>query len=319
MLQIFDILADWIVYDLGGLSATLKLGSSLHFFVLDTTKILCLVALTMFLISFLRAKMNTEKLRDYIEKKPRWLGYILAVSLGAITPFCSCSSIPLFIGFITAGIPFGIVMAFLITSPMINEIAVPILWSEVGSVVTLTYVFTGMFVGIIGGLFMEKRGFGKYVEDFVYDVKPVKTNELEKISVRQQVQYACSYTKETIKKIFPYVIIGIGAGAIIHGYVPQEFFLENAGKDNLFAVPLAVLFGIPLYTDAVGIIPVVKVLLAKSVPIGTVLAMMMSVVAISLPEMILLRKVLKPRLIAYFALTLFVAFISVGYLYNWIF
>ncbi|MCT4575465.1 MAG: permease [Alphaproteobacteria bacterium] len=320
MLKIFDILADLVVYNWLGLAVDTRLAESLHFFVLDVTKILCLLALIMFVVSFFRARLNTDKLRTYLESKPKWLAYILAVSLGAITPFCSCSSIPLFIGFLEAGIPFGVVMAFLITSPMINEVAVPILWGEVGTTITLTYIATGMIAGIAGGLFMDKMGFKKYVEDYVWDLKIGKNNLKEnKMSIRQNIEYAYNYAKDTIKKLTPYILIGIAIGAFIHGYVPATFFEKYAGEDNWFAVPFAVLFGIPLYTDAVGIIPVAKVLIAKSVPIGTVLAMMMSVVAISLPEMMILRKVMKPKLIIYFALTLFVMFNIVGYFYNLLF
>jgi uncharacterized membrane protein YraQ (UPF0718 family) len=283
------------------------------------------------------------------------MAYLLAVCLGAITPFCSCSSIPLFIGFIEAGIPFGIVMAFLITSPMINEVAVPILGMSVGWDITIAYVFTGMLVGILGGLFLEKIGMAKYVEEHVYkkgkkestscgcsakskettccsekveekstccskDEKPKTSCCSKKQTERSKAfKFAYDYTKDTMLKITPYILIGIGIGAWIHGYVPQEFFVEHVGKDNLFAVPLAVLFGIPLYTDAVGVIPVAEVLLAKAVPVGTVMAMMMSVVALSLPELIILRRVLKLRLILTFVLTMFVAFNIVGYAFNMIF
>jgi hypothetical protein len=283
----------------------------------------------MFLISFFRAKLDTNKLKVYLENKPKWIAYLLAVCLGAITPFCSCSSIPLFIGFIEAGIPFGVVMAFLITSPMINEVAVPILWTNVGTVVTVTYVMTGMIVGVLGGLFMDKMGFKKHLQDHLINKEEKTVEESGSCSCScsakkektftYEVKYAYNYTKDTIRTIFPYVIFGIGVGALIHGYVPEQFFINHVSKDNLFAVPMAVLLGIPLYTDAIGIIPVAQVLLEKSVPIGTVLAMMMSVVAISLPEMILLKKVFKTKLVIYFALTLLFMFIFVGYLYNLIF
>jgi len=324
MLQIFDWLADTLIYGWAGLSSETHLGQSLHFFVLDVTKILVLTAVVMFVVSFLRHKLNSEKIRDYLENKPKWLAYLLAVALGAITPFCSCSSIPLFIGFLEAGIPFGVVMAFLITSPMINEVAVPILWTEVGSVITLTYIATGMIVGIFAGWLMDKMGLKKYVEDYVWNIKVGKQpvcdcSSIKKNQFKEDVIYALQYTKDMIKKIALYVLIGIGVGAFIHGYVPATFFETHASADNFFAVPFAVLFGIPLYTDAVGIVPVAKVLLAKSVPVGTVFAMMMSVVAISLPEMMILRKVMKPRLIMYFAAMLFVIFIAVGYFYNLIF
>lgn len=351
----FEAFGNLIAYDVLGLVEGTKLASAIQFFVMDVTKILVLVTIIMFTISLLRSKINNDKIKAYIEGKPKWMAYLLAVCLGAITPFCSCSSIPLFIGFIEAGIPFGIVMAFLITSPMINEVAVPILGMSVGWDITIAYVFTGMLVGILGGLFLEKIGMAKYVEEHVYkkgkkestscgcsakskettccsekveekstccskDEKPKTSCCSKKQSERSKAfKFAYDYTKDTMLKITPYILIGIGIGAWIHGYVPQEFFVEHVGKDNLFAVPLAVLFGIPLYTDAVGVIPVAEVLLAKAVPVGTVMAMMMSVVALSLPELIILRRVLKLRLILTFVLTMFVAFNIVGYAFNMIF
>jgi uncharacterized membrane protein YraQ (UPF0718 family) len=351
----FEAFGNLIAYDVLGLVEGTKLASAIQFFVMDVTKILVLVTIIMFTISLLRSKINNDKIKAYIEGKPKWMAYLLAVCLGAITPFCSCSSIPLFIGFIEAGIPFGIVMAFLITSPMINEVAVPILGMSVGWDITIAYVFTGMLVGILGGLFLEKIGMAKYVEEHVYkkgkkestscgcsakskettccfekveekstccskDEKPKTSCCSKKQTERSKAfKFAYDYTKDTMLKITPYILIGIGIGAWIHGYVPQEFFVEHVGKDNLFAVPLAVLFGIPLYTDAVGVIPVAEVLLAKAVPVGTVMAMMMSVVALSLPELIILRRVLKLRLILTFVLTMFVAFNIVGYAFNMIF
>jgi uncharacterized membrane protein YraQ (UPF0718 family) len=320
MLTIFKTLADWLTYDILVLNSETKFANAVHFYIEDVTKIFFLISITMFTVSFFRSKLQAEKLRRYLNNKPKWIAYVLAVMLGAITPFCSCSSIPLFIGFIEAGIPFGVVMAFLITSPMINEVAVPILAASFGLELTITYVITGMSVGIAGGLLMEKLGLEKYVEDYVYKIR-MGDNKLEEqsLTLKEQIYFALNYTKETISKIWLYILLGIGAGAYIHGYVPQELFLQYASADNLLAVPFAVILGIPLYTDAVGIIPVASVLIEKSVPVGTVIAMMMSVVAISLPEMIILRKVLKTRLIAYYAMMLFVIFIMVGYAYNLIF
>ncbi|MCK5296577.1 MAG: permease [Alphaproteobacteria bacterium] len=317
----FTLLANYLIYDLAGLSAETHLGQSLHFFVEDVAKIFFLLAVVTTTVSFFRSKLNSEKVREYLEGKPKSIAYILAVLLGAITPFCSCSSIPLFIGFIEAGIPFGVTMAFLITSPMINEIAILVFASVVGWKLAGIYVLTGMGIGLLGGWLMEKFGLEKYVESYVYDIRMGKAKiAVNAISTfKERLSYAVSYAADIIKKIWLYIIIGIGIGAFLHGYVPQDFFEKYAGADNFFAVPLAVIFGIPLYSNATGVIPIAEALLGKSVPIGTVLAMMMSVVAISLPEMIILRKVLKARLLAYFALFLFFAFISVGYLYNWIF
>ncbi|MCP4355682.1 MAG: permease [Proteobacteria bacterium] len=321
MLSWFTSLADFIVYDIISLNAETHLAEALHFFIEDVTKIFFLLTVMTTIVSFFRSKLNPDKVREYLEGKPKWLAYILAIVLGAITPFCSCSSIPLFIGFIEAGIPFGVTMAFLITSPMINEIAILVFASVVGWELTLIYVVTGMSIGLIGGLLMEKLGFEKYVEGYVYDIRMGKTPIIQQaiLTFKDRMVYALNYSKEIIQKIWLYIVVGIGIGAFLHGFVPQEFFAKYASADNIFAVPLATILGIPLYSNATGVIPIAEALLGKGVPIGTVIAMMMSVVAISLPEMIILRKVLKVRLLAYFTIYLFTAFIIVGYLYNIIF
>ena len=321
ILSCFTLLANYITYNLLSMNAETHLAKALHFFIEDVTKIFFLLTAMTTIVSFFRSKLNPEKVREYLEKKQKWLAYIMAVVLGAVTPFCSCSSIPLFIGFVEAGIPFGVTMAFLITSPMINEIAILVFASAVGWQLAGIYVITGMSIGLVGGILMEKLGLVKYVKGYVYDIRMGKASIAENTisTFKERIAYAWDYSKDIIKKIWLYIIIGIGIGAFLHGFVPQEFFAKHTSADNFFAVPLAVIMGIPLYSNATGIIPIAQALLGKGVPIGTVLAMMMSVVAISLPEMIILRKVLKVRLLAYFALFLFIAFISVGYLYNLIF
>ncbi len=321
ILSWFTLLADFIVYNIFALESGTHLAEALHFFIEDVSKIFFLLTAMTTAVSFFRSKLNPEKVRQYLEGKPKWLAYIMAVLLGAITPFCSCSSIPLFIGFVEAGIPFGVTMAFLITSPMINEIAILVFASAVGGQLAFVYVITGMSIGLIGGILLEKLGMEKYVEGYVYDIRMGKQNIAENgiSTFDERLAYAWSYAKGIIKKIWLYIIIGIGVGAFLHGYVPEEFFAKYASADNFFAVPLAVIMGIPLYSNATGVIPIAEALLGKGVPIGTVLAMMMSVVAISLPEMIILRKVLKVRLLAYFTIFLFISFVVVGYLYNLIF
>lgn len=320
-MKFFTILADYICFDLLDLERQTHLTEALHFFIEDVTKILFLLFVMTTIVSFFRSKLNSEKIRNYLEGKPKWLAYILAVVLGALTPFCSCSSIPLFIGFVEAGIPFGITMAFLITSPMINEIAIVIFASVVGWKLATIYVMTGMVIGLVGGILMEKLGLEKYVESYVYNIKVGKVSIKENLitNLKDRISYALEYSWEIIRKVWLYVMVGIGIGALLHGFVPEAFFAKYAGADNIFAVPLAVLIGIPLYANATGIIPIAEALIDKGVPIGTVLAMMMSVVAISLPEMIILRKVLKARLLIYFALYLLLAIIIVGYFYNFIF
>ncbi len=322
----FKGLADFITYNLAGLSTQSHGAEALHFFVEDTTKIFFLLVTMITIVSFFRSHLEPHKVRTYLEGKPKSLAYILAVLLGAATPFCSCSSIPLFIGFIEAGIPFGVTMAFLITSPMINEIAILVFASAMGWNLTIIYIITGMTVGLIGGITMEKLGFERYIEDYAYKMR---TGEDEKVSTccccknkymtyRQRFAYARNYAADILKKTWIYITIGIGIGAVIHGFVPESFFATYTSASNPLAVPLAVIFGIPLYSNATGIIPIAEALINKGVPIGTVLAMMMSVVAISLPEMIILRKVLKVRMLAYFIGYIFLSLITVGYLYNWI-
>lgn len=321
-MKIFTDLADYLTYDIFLMAKGNELTSSVRFFIEDITKIFFLLFAMTTIVSFFRSKLDAAKVRQYLEGKPKWLAYLLAVLLGAVTPFCSCSSIPLFIGFIEAGIPFGVTMAFLITSPMINEIAMVVFASVVGTELAVVYVITGMAIGLVGGLLMEKLGLEKHVVGYVSKPCCKKKQQQANVAIttlKQRIAYALNYSLGIFKETWIYIVIGIGIGAFLHGFVPQEFFAKYASADNIFAVPLATLLGIPLYSSATGVIPIAEALLNKAVPVGTVLAMMMSVVAISLPEMIILRRVLKVRLLAYFALYLFIAFICVGYLYNFIF
>lgn len=317
VLSWFTYLADYITYGLLSLNPTTYLSSAVHFFIEDVTKILFLLFFVTYLVSFFRSYLNPEKVRDYLKNKPKWLAYLFAVILGSVTPFCSCSSIPLFIGFVEAGIPFGVTMSFLITSPLINEVAIVILGTSLGWHVTVIYLITGMIIGLLGGLIMERMHLEKYVEDYVYKIKVNKNNMTQiKETLREKSKYAIQYSWNIINKVWPYIIIGVVIGAFMHGFVPQSFMERYLSSNNLLAVPMAVLLGIPLYSNAIGIIPIAEVLLTKGVPIGTVFAMMMSIVAISLPELIILRKVIKPRLLIYFALMLFVMIVFIGYFYN---
>lgn len=324
----FTKLADFVVYNLAGLDKETHMAESLHFFVEDSVKIFVMLALMMIIVSFFRSQLDSERVKEYLEGKPRWMAYFLAVILGAVTPFCSCSSIPLFIGFVEAGIPFGVTMAFLITSPMINEVAIIIFASVVGVKLAVVYVITGMAVGLVGGILMDVFGLEKYTEKFTQKKqccccssgsKKETLEEKQITGFKARAIYAFEYTYEMVSQIWIYILLGIGVGALIHGYVPQEFFIKYTSADNVFAVPLAVIFGIPLYSNATGVIPIAEALLGKGVPIGTVLVMMMSVVAISLPEMIILRRAMKVRLLFYFGLYIFLSLIAVGYLYNFVF
>ncbi len=317
MFAIFTKLADWLAYDLFGLSPDTRLGEAVHFFIEDTTKIFFLLALIVFAIGFFRALLTPERVRKVVAGRPRYVSYPMAVGLGAVTPFCSCSSVPLFIGFLEARIPLGVTMAFLIASPMINEVAVVVLAATIGWKYAMLYVVAGLTVGIVGGLIIEALKLEKWVEDYVWKIKMGEA-ALQKAntSFKARIDYAMEQVKDIMGRIWIYVLVGIAIGALLHGFVPESFFLKYASADNPFAVPAAVLTGIPLYSNATGVVPIVEALLAKGVPLGTVLALMMSVAAISLPEMIILRKVLKPQLIATFTGILFVAFITVGYLFN---
>ena len=316
----FIKLADIIVFQIFGLSAETKLGSSLHFFVYDVFKILFLLFSIILIISFLRSYVDNNKFKKYIEKQPKLLAHLFASIFGAVTPFCSCSSIPLFIGFIEAGIPFGVAMSFLITSPMINEIAMLVLAGILGVKITLIYISTGILVGTIGGFIMEKLGFQKYLQEYlkILEKNPnscacsCKSN-IEEITIKTRIKNSLIYTIDLIKKIWLFIIIGVGVGAFLHGYVPQEFFIKYMGENNLLAIPMAVIAGIPLYADATTIIPIAQVLIQKGAAIGTVLVFMMAVVGLSLPEMIILSRVMKKELIIRYVIFMFITFTIIGY------
>ena len=236
---------------------------------------------------------------------------------GIITPFCSCSAVPLFIGLVEAGVPLGVTFSFLISSPMINEIALVMLWGMFGYKIALLYIGSGLVIAITAGYIIGKLKMEKWVEGFVYQAK-VGTAPEESWTLKYRIIYARDYMLDILKKVWPYVLIGIGVGGVIHGFVPQDFLARYAGKGNFFAVPLAVLIGIPLYSNAAGMVPVVKALLDKGLALGTALAFMMSVIGASFPEMVILRKVLKPQLLAVFFGTLTIGIIIVGYIFNWL-
>ena len=315
-------LADWLAYNVFGLSADTNIGSTLHFFVYDTTKILFLLFFIILILSFLRGYIDNNKFKSFIEKQPRFAAHFLASLFGVITPFCSCSSVPLFIGFTEAGIPFGVSMSFLITSPMINELAILLLAGILGLKVSLIYVITGIIVGVIGGYLMELFGWQKYLQDYVINKQidnsccPCQSGCNKVITLKRRLQEALNYSKDLMKKIWLLVLLGVGIGSILHGYVPQEFFMQYLNADNILSIPLSVLVGIPLYADITTIIPIAQVLIEKGSAIGTVLVFMMSIAALSLPEMIILSRVMKKELIIRFLLFMFLVFTGVGYFYN---
>jgi len=312
----FEAFANWLVYDLGGLQET-QLGAAAQFFVMDVTKILFLLTLVIYLMGLLRALLKPERVREFIRNRGNVSSRFMAVGLGAITPFCSCSSVPLFIGFVEAGIPLGVTLSFLIASPMVNEVAIVVLATVIGWQMTLIYVATGLSVAFIGGFVLERFKPERWVEEYVWQIKMGEAQiEAEDNSMRARHAYAIGQVKEIVGRIWKYVLIGVGVGSLMHGYVPKEFISGFAGDGSLLSVIGAVLVAVPLYSDAVGIIPIAEVLLQKGVPLGTVLAFMMAVVALSFPEMLILRKVVKWPLLALFAAYLATAFIIVGMLFN---
>ncbi len=312
----FETLASWLVYDAAGLRGT-PLGDALHFFVMDVTKILALLTLVIYAMGLLRALLKPEKVREFIRNRGNVSSRFMAVGLGAVTPFCSCSSVPLFIGFVEAGIPLGVTLSFLIASPMVNEVAVVVLTTVIGWKMTLIYVATGLSVALIGGFVLERFKPERWVEDYVWKIHMGQAAAIEEdSSLRARHQYAVGQVKEIVGRIWKFVLIGVGIGAFMHGYVPNDLIVSIAGSGSVFSVIGAVLVGVPLYSDAVGIIPIAEVLLHKGVPLGTVLAFMMAVVALSLPEMLILRKVVKWPLLALFAAYLATSFVIVGLLFN---
>ncbi len=314
----FDSLATWLVYDLAGLTPDSHTGAALHFFVMDVTKLFVMLVIIIYVMGLLRALLSPEKVREYVRGKPRWLARVLAITLGAITPFCSCSSVPLFIGFVEAGIPLGVTFSFLIASPMINEVAVVLLIGILGWKIALLYVLAGLTVAYVGGALMERFKPERWVEDYVWKIQMGQAQLPEPDnSLAGRHRFALGEVKEIVGRIWLWVLIGIGVGALFHGYVPEQWVVDNlGGQDNWLAVPVAVLIGIPLYSNATGVIPIAEAMLLKGVALGTVLAFMMSVVALSLPEMLILRKVIRWPALALYAGILAIAFILVGWGFN---
>jgi len=313
MIQAF---ADWLTYSIFKVTAGTHLADAVNFFIYDSIKIILMLTIIIFIVSVIRSFFPPEKVKKVLAQKSEFVGNILASLLGIVTPFCSCSAVPVFIGFLEAGVPLGVTLSFLIASPMINEVALVLLWGLFGAKIALIYIGTGLAVAIISGIILGRiPAVERMVEDYVWEIRMGDT-EIPKLSWRERFQQAAFHTQDILKRVTLYVILGIGVGAVIHGYVPIDFVATYAGRDNPFAVPLAVLIAIPLYSNAAGTIPIVQALMGKGMPLGTVLAFMMAITAISFPEMVILRKVLKVRLLVIFAAILTVAIIMVGYLFN---
>ena len=308
-------LTDLIVYTLMGLQPGTHLSDALNFFIYDTIKIFILLLVIIFLVAIIRSYFPPERTRRILSQKKQYVGNGLAGLLGIVTPFCSCSAVPLFIGFVESGVPLGVTFSFLISSPMINEVALVLLLGLFGWKIALLYLGTGLLVSIIAGIAIGKLRMEKYVQDYVYQLKAGNA-EIAHQNFKEKIGYARDYTKDLLKRIWPYVLAGVGVGGFIHGYVPSDFLLKYAGPGNPFAVPVAVLIGVPLYGNAAGTIPIVQALMGKGMPIGTVLAFMMAVTALSFPEAVILKNVLKIRLLLIFFGTVAAAIVGVGYLFN---
>jgi uncharacterized protein len=313
----FELLADALVYRLLGIDPASHSGAALHFFVMDVTKIFFMLVVIIYVMGLFRAFLSPERVREYVRNRPDWQARGMAVTLGAVTPFCSCSSVPLFIGFVEAGIPLGVTFSFLIASPMINEVAALILVGILGWKLAALYVAAGLVVAWFGGIVMQWFRPERWVEEYVWKIHMGQVAIPESdASPLGRHRYAVAEVKEIVGRIWKWVLIGVGVGALFHGFVPEAWVSEHLASGNWFDVPTAVLLGIPLYSNATGIIPVAEAMLTKGVAIGTTLALMMSVAALSLPEMLILRKVIKWQALGLFVAVLAVAFILVGWGFN---
>lgn len=326
---VYSYIADvshWFVFETLGFAAGSHAGLSLEFFIYDTVKILLLLVALIYVIALARASLNVERVRDYLAARHPGLGYFLGAVFGSVTPFCSCSSIPVFLGFTTARIPIGITMSFLITSPLINEIAVVLLWGLLGFKFTVIYIAVGMSAGMLGGFFMDRIRAGRWLQPFILETMNkapahLYGNEIgkpQKLTVKQRHVFAYGETAVIFKRIWKWVFVGVGIGAVLHGFVPDNWFAENLGAGEWWSVPVSTLAAIPLYSNVTGIIPVMESLLVKGLPIGTTMAFCMSAVAASIPEVIMLRQIMTIKLQAAFIGYLWVIFTLVGWLFNFI-
>ncbi|MGI2154323.1 permease [Shewanella oncorhynchi] len=326
MLQIFSDLASWLTFDLMGLEPNTKLADAIHFFIEDTTKIFALLLLMIYGIALVRASLNVERVRDYLAGKNRFVGYVMGSGFGAVTPFCSCSSIPVFLGFTSAGIPVGITMAFLITSPLINEVAVLLLVSLLGWQFTVIYVLVGMSVGMLAGAFLDTIRAERWLQSFA--AKALEQGKAQashdnsesmtstSMTLTERHEFAKGETLEIFGRVWKWVIIGVGLGAALHGFVPDGWIEAHLGDGQWWSVPVAVLIGIPLYSNATGVIPIMESLITNGLPVGTTLAFCMSTVAASFPEFILLKQVMQWRLLAIVFAILLISFTLIGWIFN---
>lgn len=311
-------LADWFTYALIGLDPATMLGESVNFFVYDSAKLIFLLSVMIFAISYVRSYFSAEKTREVLSRFNHLAAHGMAALFGIVTPFCSCSSVPLFIGFVEAGIPLGVTFSFLVASPLVNEVSLAMLFGWFGATVAVLYVTAGVLLAVASGLIIEKLNLQSEIREEVLAIRVGKLENQTAMTWRERARFAWDNVKEIVSKVWLHVLVGIAIGAFIHGYVPADFLARYAGRGNWLAVPLAVIFGVPLYSNAVGVIPIVQALIAKGVAPGTALGFMMSVTALSLPAFIILQRVMKPKLIKVFAGVVTGGIIVIAYLFNFI-
>ena len=315
-------IADWIVYDVINLDKEQHLAEALNFFIYDTTKILILLFVVIFFMGIVNSYFPIDKVKNFLSRNKLYgLEYLMASLFGVVTPFCSCSSVPLFIGFVRGGIPLGVTFSFLITSPLVNEVAIGLFVGLFGIKTTIIYVISGVLLGTISGFILQKLKLERFLTPWVKEVlvnaqRDQDRFQSEKQNLKQRLPIIWAEVMNILKGVIPYVIVGIAIGALMHGYIPEGFFEKYMSKDNLFAVPIATILAVPMYSNASGILPVVQVLVAKGIPIGTAIAFMMAVVGLSLPEAMLLKKVMTMKLIAVFFGVVSLCIIISGYLFN---
>ena len=315
-------IADWFVYNVLGLTKGQHLAEALNFFIYDTTKILILLFVVIFFMGIVNSYFPIDKVKNYLSRNKLYgLEYLMASLFGVVTPFCSCSSVPLFIGFVRGGIPLGVTFSFLITSPLVNEVAIGLFIGLFGIKTTIIYVISGILLGTISGIILQNLKLERYLTSWVKEVLANAQREqnvfkVEKQTFKQRLPIIWAEVVKILKGIIPYVIVGIAIGGLMHGYIPEGFFEKYMDKDNLFSVPITTIFAVPMYSNASGILPVVQVLVSKGIPLGTAIAFMMGVVGLSLPEAMLLKKVMTLKLIAIFFSVVTLCIIISGYVFN---
>ncbi|HOJ16246.1 MAG TPA: permease [Caldisericia bacterium] len=311
------LFAKWLSFDVFKLKQGSHLGEAIYFFLYDTPKVFLLLILVVFGVGIIRSFFTPERTRKLLQGRKEFIGNIIAAGLGIVTPFCTCSAVPLFIGFVEVGIPLGVTFSFLISAPMINEVALVLLFGLFGWKVAVLYLITGLLIAIISGIIIGRMKLEHEVEDWVYEIRSNGGDaEISNMTWSDRIDFAVDSVKNIVGNVWLYIIIGLAIGAIIHGYVPENLLAGIMGKKAWWSVPLAVVIGVPMYSNAAGIIPIVQALLEKGASLGTVLAFMMAVIGLSLPETIILRKVLKPKLIAIFISIVATGILIIGYLFN---